>query len=231
MARKKRTELQDAPPDDAGFLPDSADGGEFVGPPAPEPLAEPELAPAVDQRIMAAPVATVTTEPEAKLDERLVRLEQALEKLQQIEERLALRAPEPAPPPVTGGPTLLGGAASLLSGAALLVPASLGGRSAKAPPPGSFADIIAELRASYLMFVDPRYNLTWLGRIAPLVLLLMFLLPKWWVPLNWLLPDPFQWLYLSIGQLLASFFLFKVVVHEARRYRATAPDLPPSLRI
>ena len=220
MARKKRTELQDAPSEDDGPPPpDPAMNGEFVGPPAPLP--ELSLAPPPEQRILAAPA------PESVLDERLVRLEQALERLQQIEERLAVRAPAP---PVSGGPTLLGGAASLLTGAASFVPAALGGRSPKAPPPGSFADIVAELRSSYLMFVDPRYNLTWLGRLAPLVLLLMFFFPYFWMPGS-SIPGIIGWLLATTGQLLDSYALFKIVVHETRRYRATAPDLPPSLRI
>ena len=32
-------------------------------------------------------------------------------------------------------------------------------------------------------------------------------------------------------QIVVGFLLFKVLGHEARRYRETAPDLPPSLRL
>jgi hypothetical protein len=32
-------------------------------------------------------------------------------------------------------------------------------------------------------------------------------------------------------QVVVGFLLFKVLAHEARRYRETAPDLPPSLRL
>ena len=33
------------------------------------------------------------------------------------------------------------------------------------------------------------------------------------------------------GELVVGFMLFKVLGNEARRYRETAPDLPPSLRL
>lgn len=198
---RKKTELQDAPP---------SEDMELVGPPAPEPqLAAPEL------RIMAAPP------PETELDEKLVRLEQALAKLSSIEEKLAVKAE--APPP--SGPTLLGTAATLAGGAASLVL----GPGKKPPEPNTFADAVAELRASYLMFVDPRYNLTWLGRFAPLALLAMFFFPWVWVPFAWL--TGIGWIFEKIGQLVVGWVFFKVVVHEARRYRATAPDLPASLRL
>ncbi len=35
----------------------------------------------------------------------------------------------------------------------------------------------------------------------------------------------------KVGELVIAFMLFKVLGHEARRYRETAPDLPSSLRL
>ena len=35
----------------------------------------------------------------------------------------------------------------------------------------------------------------------------------------------------KVLQLVIAFVLFKVLAHEARRYRETSPDLPPSLRL
>jgi hypothetical protein len=35
----------------------------------------------------------------------------------------------------------------------------------------------------------------------------------------------------KVIDLVLAFLLFKVLGHEARRYRETAPDLPPTLRL
>ena len=39
------------------------------------------------------------------------------------------------------------------------------------------------------------------------------------------------WLLTVPVDLLTLYGLFKILSHEARRYRETAPDLPPSLRL
>ena len=80
----------------------------------------------------------------------------------------------------------------------------------------------------FYMYVDPRYRLSWSGRVVSPVLLGLFLTTGLWVP-------P---LLFGIGEILRKsieivlcFGLIKLLSYEARRYRETAPDLPPSLRL
>ena len=81
--------------------------------------------------------------------------------------------------------------------------------------------VIAEVQASFYMYVDPRYRMSWMGRIVAPAMLIAFLGISWAV--TWLFAKPFE--------LLFCFILFKVLAYESRRYRETAPDLPPSLRL
>jgi hypothetical protein len=89
-------------------------------------------------------------------------------------------------------------------------------------------EVVAELQAMFYMYVDPRYRLSWIGRIVPAVLLAAFLTSGWWV----------GWLPCGVGTLLHKpielvlcYGMFKTLGHEARRYRETAPDLPQGLRL
>ena len=86
----------------------------------------------------------------------------------------------------------------------------------------------AEARAIQYMFFDPRYTMPWGGRFLPLVLLVAFVTTHIWLPgatLTGVGP------LLEKGvDLILGFALFKVLGHEARRYRETAPDLPPFLK-
>jgi hypothetical protein len=88
-------------------------------------------------------------------------------------------------------------------------------------------DWLAEVRAIHRMFVDPRYSMSWTGRIVPLILVVLFVFPYYWVPfatlLGWIIERPVQ--------LLVAYILVKTLQWEARRYRETAPDLPASLRL
>jgi hypothetical protein len=61
------------------------------------------------------------------------------------------------------------------------------------------------------------------------VLLAAILTSKLWVPGSsiLILGD----LLVKLVDLLLAFMLFKWLGHEARRYRQTSPDLPPSLRL
>src|SRR5262249_8410465 len=43
-------------------------------------------------------------------------------------------------------------------------------------------EIVAEARSIGRMFVDPRYKMSWWGRLAPLFLVLAFLPPSLWLP-------------------------------------------------
>jgi hypothetical protein len=91
-------------------------------------------------------------------------------------------------------------------------------------------DALAELRAMYWMFFDPRYHLSWTGRLAPLVIVALLLTSYWWMPGSAFLPfiGP---VIDKICDLILAYILFKLLSQESRRYRETAPDLPPSLRL
>jgi hypothetical protein len=107
--------------------------------------------------------------------------------------------------------------------------------AAASAPPGTAArtwlllDAIAEARAIFRMFVDPRYRLSWFGRTVPLCLIGAIATSWWWVPGSSILI--FGTLLDKSVDLVLAFFLFKVLSHEARRYRETSPDLPQNLRL
>ena len=67
------------------------------------------------------------------------------------------------------------------------------------------------------------------ARLVPLVLVVLILLSGWWGP--WSYIPLIGWLLDKCIDLVLAFVLFKVLSHEARRYRETAPDLPPMLRL
>jgi hypothetical protein len=106
-----------------------------------------------------------------------------------------------------------------------------------ASPPGNprarqawlFFESVAEARAIVRMYTDPRYRLSWTTRILPPALLAMFVASWWWVPFTSF--AVIGTLLNKVIDLLVAFVLFKLLAHEARRYRETAPDLPPSLRL
>ena len=91
-------------------------------------------------------------------------------------------------------------------------------------------DIVAEARAIGRMFVDPRYRLSWWARVMVLVLIAAFVTSALWVP-GVALGGGLGYVINKIADLLIGFVLFKVLGHEAQRYRETAPDLPPTLRL
>ena len=91
-------------------------------------------------------------------------------------------------------------------------------------------DALRELRAMYCMYFDPRYRLSWLGRLVPLAIMLLILTSNVWMPGTGL-PWPLGLIIDKAADLILAYFLVKLLSHEARRYRETAPDLPPSLRL
>ena len=185
----------------------------------------------------------------AQLQERLDRLEKSLAPLHQLEgleERLFqhvtthIERTQPEPPPTStqiAEPSILAKASAL--GAvgrqvltSMVMPAITQPTSSSTgrPPtrPWAIREILAELQAMFYMYVDPRYRLSWPGRILPAVFLGLFLTTGWWAP----------YFLCGIGEILRKpieivlcFGLIKLLSYEARRYRETAPDLPPSLRL
>jgi hypothetical protein len=228
-----------------------AEGVRTEPPPEPTLLAAPAAqTDGPPETSPAAPVASLAADPPltlAQIQDRIDRLEQALAPLQRLdglEERLLQRVTtyidrtKPEAPVATtqiAEPSILAKASALGAvGKQLLttmvMPAVL---SSPSPSPSSRArpwairEILAELQAMFYMYVDPRYRLSWPGRIVPPVLLGLFLTTDWWAPyfmcgLGWLLRKPIE--------ILLCFSLIKLLSYEARRYRDTAPDLPSSLR-
>lgn len=201
----------------------------------PDPAAEPPVAQA------APPDADVPP-----LERRVRRLEEAIAELQAArsfgpppKERFTDRRPPEAPP--APAPPVAGARSGLLEKVRKVIvradpPAAPPGAAAVAAlvpaaahRKGLLLDAVAELRAMSRMFVDPRYRMSKLGWLAALGLLVALLFSYWWVP-GTSLPLFGYWLNKAVDLALA-YALFKVLFYQARRYRETAPDLPPSLRL
>jgi hypothetical protein len=79
-------------------------------------------------------------------------------------------APEPAPPPPAPTPTL--------TPTSSLLPPVL------TRHPWLILDLVRELRAMVRMFFDVRYHVGWTARVTILILLPLFFLSYYWVPLS-----------------------------------------------
>jgi hypothetical protein len=230
------------------LVPPTAEGtpeGGAAPEPVPEPAAPPPAAPVAQ---VLTPVAVPAHEPALlPLERRVRRLEDAiaqLQDLQGIQTRVAGRVPGPAPQAQPATPSrpsaelLLNVGKHLLGAAASAAPATPPAPQPQPPtPPLSgrargvwlFRDTVAEARAILHMFVDPRYRMSWAGRIVVVGLAAAFVFSYWWVP-GTSIPLVGYWVNKAVDLVLA-FVLFKVLGYEARRYRETAPDLPPTLRL
>jgi hypothetical protein len=179
----------------------------------------------------------------AALEDRIRRLEDALAQVQQIQGRSPPPAAQiqsqpttPAPAGPSAADLLLGVGKRLFNNAAPAPAATAVIPAPAAAPPSSpmghlwlLWDTIAELRAIFRMFVDPRYHLPWAARVVPLVLLAAILTSYYWVPMSSVTVVGY-WIN-KAADLILTFFLFKVLGHESRRYRQTSPDLPANLRL
>jgi hypothetical protein len=211
-----------------------------------DPPVKPSSAPLAQPVPLALPAPELEVGP---LLERIRKLEDSLAQvldLQSIEKRVAERVTtqlqREKPPPAAESPVLSRAAALLDAGKNLLpvltLPPPVTTVQPGAPPRADSTsaqriwlawDMIAEARAIFRMLVDPRYSLSWFGRIGPLCLLGAFVTTYWWVPLATV---PVLGFFIEKPvQVVVGFLLFKVLAYEARRYRETAPDLPPSLRL
>jgi hypothetical protein len=245
----------DAHPEECAAPPPPAEAPASDIPPAETGPSEPVLTSAPDTAppappltIPAAPAPPLALlPPEAALsplEERLRRLEDALAQLQDVKglearvaERLGVRLGREAPaavpvarPAAPSTAELLLGAGKRLLGAAASAVKQVPGDVKRA---ALFWEALAEARAILRMYLDPRYRLSWLGRLVPPLLVLLIVSSRWWLPgssvpvfgtVFWPVLD-------KLIDLLLAFVLFKVLGYEARRYRETAPDLPPSLRL
>jgi hypothetical protein len=174
------------------------------------------------------------------LEERVRRLEAALAELQR--DRVTT-SPRPAhgKQQITAEPPVASRAPEqkIVAGVPVAAPANpstLGPRPHGKKAGWLLWELVAEARVIARMYVDPRYRMTWVGRIVPPVLLAAFFFAYYCVFLFpcvgvlMLASETVAYQVAKVLQLLIAFVLFKVLSNEARRYRETSPDLPPSLR-
>jgi hypothetical protein len=168
------------------------------------------------------------------LEQRVRRLEDAvavLQDTQQLEERIVERLGQQRAETAVrhsagllldAGKRLLPVAAGVLQSetrtAEIQARAAGGWRSR----PWLLFDVLAEVRAMVRMFVDPRYSMTWPGRLAlPVLGGLLFL--SWWqlgsIPFVGALLD-------KLADVLFSCVAYKVLAREVARYRELIPDAP-----
>jgi hypothetical protein len=190
----------------------------------------PAAAPAMVETPPAA--ATVAAYP-VDLEQRVRRLEEALAQLHQErrEPPVAVAVPAPVEHVRDSQPSQVGflfEAGRRLLGSDNAVPAVVVPYRGETRRPFLF-ELWAEARAIVRMFLDPRYRLSWSGRLGMAGLLFLIATSHLWFPLSWLALVG-TYLDKTVDVALA-FVLFKVVSNEARKYRQTSPDLPPSLRL
>jgi hypothetical protein len=220
---------------------------------APDPAAEEEPPPIIDLALapaVAQAVPLAIPAPEADLSmlrERIERLEEALAQVQNLQgieqrvaERVAIQLQREKPSTGQLGSPVLAKAAALLDASKNLIPSLVRPDAPAGPAPQPHPhththrmwlvwETLAEARAIMRMYVDPRYSLSWTGRMLPPALLAAFVFIHYWLPFA-IIPIVGP-IIEKAGELVVGFMLFKVLGHEARRYRETAPDLPPSLRL
>ena len=229
----------DPAPSQAAHQAASADGA-IAAPPPPADDPPPSLWHDIPVASVLPPPATLLPPSPAvpsPLEDRLYRLEAELAQLRSVQ--------PPAPPdPSTSVVRQPGGFWRNVgkrfmapSGPAAAAPPTAPPRAdslASMIPPGVrrgwvWLDGLRELRAMYCMFFDPRYRLSWFGRLAPLLIVFLILTSWLWMP-GVGLPGV-GWIIDKFADLILAYLLFKLLCHEARRYRETAPDLPPNLRL
>ena len=88
-------------------------------------------------------------------------------------------------------------------------------------------DLVVDLRSILHMYGDPRYRLTWMGRLIPPALLVLIFTSWFWLPGTSLLPDFLARLLVKVVDLVLAFFLYKSLTREAQRYRDTIPKQSP----
>jgi hypothetical protein len=170
------------------------------------------------------------------LRQRIYRLEDAVATLHDtslLEERLAVRVSERVNGNATRAPSPT--AALIIDAGRHLLPAAIPGIPGETPPmallvsdshsrPAWFLfDLAAEFRAIFRMFFDPRFRLTWAGRLVPLGVLVAIILSAWTlgsIPLV-------GWLLDRLADVVLIAIAYKVLSREARRYRALVAAAGP----
>lgn len=166
------------------------------------------------------------------LEERVRRLEDAMAQLQDVRgietrvaERVAIRLTR-AQPVATLAVSVP--SAPVPSPVATPVPAPAPVRPAPTGHRWLVLETLAQGRAILRMLFDRRYQLSWGTRILALALAAAILTSYFWLPFTSI--PIFGTLFDKTVDLILAFILFKVLGHEAQRYRMTASDLPTALR-
>jgi hypothetical protein len=168
------------------------------------------------------------------LEERIRKLEELLTQLNQLQQDRAgpLPSEQILQQEPSAAPSVLGQARALLEVGRQLLPNLPPGLAPPATKRWLLWEMIAEARAMIYMYVDPRYRMPWYGYLLPPVLFLAYLFSKYWVPFASLLDEvKLRWVLTVPVDMVLLYTMFKILGHQARRYRETAPDLPPSLRL
>lgn len=224
-----------------------------VEPPAPEatadeaPLAEESVVEKVRRRLRA----QAQPEPDRMrtLEERLIKLEELLTRQEEVA-RAPVEVAEVAPPVA---PLIAEASVAAPLATVIQPPVAAVAPPAEVPPadpvgqvsrwgwlllPALFQTLmqgLANFRLFLRMYVDPRYKMSWLGRLVPLAFLFFFVFSDWdWDILRFI----FIWNIIPIfgpmiNKLLLILFAWltaKVLSREMRRYQQVIPDVPESLR-
>jgi hypothetical protein len=199
-----------------------------------------EVIASLEQRVRRLEEALATVQDTRQLEERVVeRLTKAAPPAQPVAAPMAAPAPPPAPDSANllldAGRRLLPAAVGVIQAEARVADAHVraGAGSQPTRPAWFLVDAYAEVRAVLHMYLDPRYRMTWTGRVVPWVLLGAIVFSSIWFPGLSALGSvsPFLGiLAMKPVDLILAFFFFRILSREARRYRETAPDLPANLR-
>ena len=183
------------------------------------------------------------------MEERIHRLEEALRQLHEIKDHPAPRPSAPSAPvarlvppggPITTAPSESAPAFFFHVGKQMVGPPVAAIAQPTFPPPespfaagmrwtGLLFDAYAEIRVIFRMYVDPRYQMSWTSRLVPIILGVLWIFSKYLVPGTSL--DYVGWFIDKAVDVPLAYLFFKVLSHEARRYRQTSPDLPYAMRL
>src|SRR5262249_15949187 len=92
------------------------------------------------------------------------------------------------------------------------------------------AEAYHEARAMVRMYFDPRYRMSWGGRVVPLVLCVAILTSWIWLPGTSILPTFLSTPIIKIVDVVLALLAYKILSREVRRYQAALhgpATLPP----
>jgi hypothetical protein len=169
---------------------------------------------------------TATTSRDLEsIERRLARLEQAVAAMQDtsaLEERLLARVSDRATRSSSTAGVLIEAGRRLLPAAIEPVSAAPGHDPNLERRSWLFIDLYTELRAIFWLFLDRRYQCSWICRLVIPVFLLLFFGSSWFlgsIPL-------IGWVIDKIFDVAIVIVAYKILSREAARYRLAVPDFP-----